>query len=258
MAITSPDNLFSPDAPSPYNLTVDLAAMQTSVQAALNNRPATYRVLTDAQRLALTGGSLFEGLRVWTSDTKLDWIYTGGVWYPITQGDTVIRPASVVGGTIQADGSVNFTAMTVSLNGVFSSRFREYEIRYRTSAKTIADGISVRLRNAGTDSSTGYFYRRVGSSGAGHIEFGTSGGSAFEQDFQGYPVIIKSLTLLQPQAAAFTNAWSSGGLEANNTNGLTNMISFSGQHQVATAYDGFTLSMTAGTMTGNVIVVGRN
>lgn len=38
MVTTSPDGLFSPDAPSQYNLTVDLAAMQVSVQTALANR----------------------------------------------------------------------------------------------------------------------------------------------------------------------------------------------------------------------------
>lgn len=36
MATTSPDNLFSPDGPNAYNLTVDMAAMQSSVQTALN------------------------------------------------------------------------------------------------------------------------------------------------------------------------------------------------------------------------------
>lgn len=84
MATTSPDDLFSPDAPSPYNLTVDLAAMQTSVQAALTSVRGSgqYRVLTNAQRLTLSGPSLFEGLRVRTSDTKVDWIYTDSNWYP--------------------------------------------------------------------------------------------------------------------------------------------------------------------------------
>lgn len=81
MVTTSPDNLWSPNASDPYNLTTDLAAMQTSVQAALTNRPKTYRTgLTDAQRIALPSGERFEGLRVRTTDTKADWLYTGGAW----------------------------------------------------------------------------------------------------------------------------------------------------------------------------------
>lgn len=81
MVTTSPDNLWSPNATDPYNLTTDLAAMQTSVQNALTNRPRTYRTdLTDAQRLALSGSELFEGLRVRVTDTKVDWVYTSGSW----------------------------------------------------------------------------------------------------------------------------------------------------------------------------------
>lgn len=38
MPITSPDNLWSPDPTDPYNLTLHLAQMQTSVQTALNTK----------------------------------------------------------------------------------------------------------------------------------------------------------------------------------------------------------------------------
>lgn len=36
--------------------------------------------LTDAQRVALTGTDLFEGLSIRTTDTKLDWVYTSSAW----------------------------------------------------------------------------------------------------------------------------------------------------------------------------------
>lgn len=82
MATTSPDNIWTPDSGDDYALTVDLAATADTVQAAITNLRASgqYRVLTNAQRLALSGGSLFEGLRVWTSDTKQEWLYTNGAW----------------------------------------------------------------------------------------------------------------------------------------------------------------------------------
>lgn len=85
MATTSPDNLWSPDAVDDYALTTDLAAMQDTVQDALTGIRGglAYRAdLTDAQRIALTGGQLFEGLRVRTTDTKIDWLYTNSTWVP--------------------------------------------------------------------------------------------------------------------------------------------------------------------------------
>lgn len=85
MATTSPDNIWTPDAGDDYALTTDLAATADTVQDAITDlRTKTgYRAdLTDAQRLALSGGSLFEGLWVRTTDTKIDWLYTGGAWVP--------------------------------------------------------------------------------------------------------------------------------------------------------------------------------
>lgn len=83
MVTTSPDNIWSPDAGDAYALTTDLAAMADTVQDAITSLRSGqgYRAdLTNAQRLALTGTDLFEGLRVRTTDTKIDWLYTGGAW----------------------------------------------------------------------------------------------------------------------------------------------------------------------------------
>lgn len=41
MATTSPDNLWSPNPTDPYNLTLDLAQMQSTVQTALNSKQGT-------------------------------------------------------------------------------------------------------------------------------------------------------------------------------------------------------------------------
>lgn len=260
MAVTTPDNLYSPDGTSPYNFTVDAAAMQASVQAALTARPRNYRTdLTNAQRIALTGADLFEGLRVWTTDTKIEWLYTGSAWVSVEGDGNIVRPTSIVGGTQQADGSINFSAVaTVSLNGIFTSRFREYEVRYRTTTKTLSAGISIRLRNAGTDNSTGnYFYRRIGNAGGTAVaEFGQTAGTSFEPDFTATPVIVKSLRLLTPNTATPTVVWSAGGIETDNSINITNTLSFSGVHKTSTAFDGLTLYVAAGTMTGNLVVVG--
>lgn len=268
---TTPGGRFSPGDSDDWDLTTDLAAMQvsnenataTEIAAAIAASPPptlNYRVGTNAQRLALASGSLFEGLRWRTTDLGgQDWLYTGGAWYQVGTTSTIIRPTSVVGGTIQNDGSVNFSAVAaVSLNGVFTNRFREFEVRYRTTTKTTSSGIGIRLRSGSTDNTgaSSYFWRRNGSTGSGFAELQSTGAS-FEPDFQGVAVINKSLHLFQPNVAAFTPVWSSGGLESNNAGLLTNMISFAGQHQVASAFDGITLFVSAQNMTGSVVVIGH-
>lgn len=78
MVTTSPDGLFSPDGPSQYNLTVDLAAMQVSNQAALTNRVRHYTATTVAG-LPTTGlaGSNPSG---WTTNDQREWRWTGTKW----------------------------------------------------------------------------------------------------------------------------------------------------------------------------------
>lgn len=79
MATTSPDDIWTPDSGDDYALTVDLGAMADTVQDALNT-VKTYRVGTDAQRTALSGAALFEGLKFYANDTNLEWVYDGSSW----------------------------------------------------------------------------------------------------------------------------------------------------------------------------------
>lgn len=79
MATTSPDNIWTPDSGDDYALTVDLAATADTIQDALNT-VKNYRVGTDAQRVALSGGALFGGLKFYTTDTNLEWFYNGSSW----------------------------------------------------------------------------------------------------------------------------------------------------------------------------------
>lgn len=77
MVTTSPDSLFSPDDANQYNLTVDMAAMQTSVQSALNNRTRRYTATTVA---ALPTSGVPTGATGWTTTDQVDCTYTGSKW----------------------------------------------------------------------------------------------------------------------------------------------------------------------------------
>lgn len=110
MATTSPDDIWTPDAGDDYALTTDLAAMADTIQDAITaNRVG--RIGTNAQRLALTGADLFEGLTFRTTDTRRDWVYTAGAWVQR------MTPFAMAGGV----ATVNVSETTISFPaGVFT------------------------------------------------------------------------------------------------------------------------------------------
>lgn len=76
MAVTSPDNIWTPDSGDDYALTTDLAAMADTVQDALLNR-STYRMGTDADR---TAASLPNGTLWYSTDTGITYKRLSGSW----------------------------------------------------------------------------------------------------------------------------------------------------------------------------------
>jgi len=81
MALTSPSNLFSPDAGDGYALVTDLAAMQDSVQTALNTRVRTstdYLWANAAARTAQTG--MVAGQKGYQTDTGITYRRNASTW----------------------------------------------------------------------------------------------------------------------------------------------------------------------------------
>lgn len=105
MATTSPDNIWTPDSGDDYALTVDLAAMADTIQDAITAVPRNYRVGTDAQRLAITGGNLFEGLTFYTTNTNIEWFYNGSAWLP---NDTNPTTLSLNSGWVAGDSPIRY------------------------------------------------------------------------------------------------------------------------------------------------------
>lgn len=76
MATTSPDNIWTPDNSDEYDLTVDLAAMATSVQTALEKRANSYKG-TSAQRVAFQSSVRVGDLWQDTNGTQDLYVWTG-------------------------------------------------------------------------------------------------------------------------------------------------------------------------------------
>lgn len=222
MPIT-PGGRFSPGDPDDWDLTTDLAAMQVSNEAATANEIAAaiagatprlnYQVGTNAQRLALSGANLYDGLRFRTTDTRLDWIYTGtptptwkpapGAYVELTAGPVAIPgSAEVAIGTTDRpwtetldpldwrNSSTNPTRITPNVAGL-----------YRVSVQGLwavnASGqryFNVRKNSVSGDVSA-YMYNTAIVSSSGTSGFVTLNGTTDYVDVSAWQNATTSLTL---------------------------------------------------------------
>ena len=176
-------------------------------------------------------------------------------------GMVLLTPSSVdiTGGgsetaTTLANGSVEFTACgTVSLNGVFSADYDNYMVSIRQDSSS-ATSYYYRLRDSGSDNSTAnsyvsqYLYADNTTVAAARV--------TTDKGLLGYlgSVLRNGLTLniygpYLAQPSAWRTVW---------VDDLSNARTYdvAGTHNQSTAYDGFTLIPTAGTITGLVSVFG--
>ena len=88
---------------------------------------------------------------------KVLWKYDGSNWVTGENGMYLIRPTSVVNATVGADGAVipNASVSSISVNGVFTTRYRDYLIRYATRTGTLG-GATFLLRAGGVDHTSDY------------------------------------------------------------------------------------------------------
>lgn len=174
-------------------------------------------------------------------------------------GAALVPPASVAGTGVSLTtlGKVTFTAATsVSLDGVFTGAYDNYEIVFDIPTLTAAALVSFRFRAAGTDDNSGNYSREVVTSSGTTTTTG--------------PTLSDTLTYVT--AAAVLNA--SGKVSVFNAarplakrllafsygvNGSTQVVGQVGTvMNTTTAYDGFTITAASGTMTGTVRVYGFN
>lgn len=177
------------------------------------------------------------------------------------QGSTGVIPTSVAGTgvTVSSSGKVSFSAATsVSINGVFTSSYDSYEVEF-VYTTTAAAATTVRLRASGTDS-TGSVYDRQRLSG---IATTASAASSLAQTSWGVAEAIIGrhqlrFTFENPAAAAITTGVGLVGSVANPMASTSGVSVVMVQHQTASAYDGITLTIASGSITGYARVRGIN
>lgn len=243
MAVTSPDDIWTPDAGDDYALTTDLASMADTVQDAINNVRANgaYRPGLEANRTSTPDP--FDGLLYYSTDTGKLWRYAGSSWYPQTSGLVLLQTVSFT------------TASTVSFTG-FSALFDNYRAVLDIHTSSAAAGATVRLRSGGTDNSaTQYVTQQEWDQGGAHsaqltglstsIPFVPVAGSEHSATMEFFAPFLSRVTRVSGEVDTWITP----------TSGLTS--SFGGRHNVASSFDGFSYLPAGGaTVTGTLSVYG--
>lgn len=262
MPIT-PRGRWSPNDGDEYDLITDLAAMQVSNEEATDTQidaipDSAYRSdLTDAQRLALSGASLFEGLRVRPTDTKREWMYTSGAWISADNGVFLITPtlANLSNATVSADGSILLSNASPSswseIRNVFSSRFRNYLILYTLTGNTTSAGTVRFMNGVSQDASTSYGNARA---------YITTGG-AYTPAYNGGETSGRLIAVNTSGAMSGKMALSDPTDGANNTTAIWDTMggglpSNGGINAAVSVHNGIAFQRNAGTMGGYVKIYG--
>lgn len=168
-----------------------------------------------------------------------------------------VRPTSVAGtgATITGNGTVTAGGGTsVSLNGVFSSTYKSYRIVIEDATLTTGSAqiLSFKLRASGTDSSASYYY--AGTSTNYNAGFANTADRGLNTT-SWYGTIIAvdptgtSIDVFNPNLTKKTSYITFR--SDSRTDGFVGSIG--GYHDVASAYDGFTL-LTSGTNIGSISI----
>ena len=218
-----------------------------------------------AGALTDSGGTIV-GSTVTTAQYQgLQFVYasTGTTWYSVAPNATapglaIVTPTSIAnsGGSASASGgAITFSAVTsLSLNGIFSSLYDVYDLIMPTFSTSAAGIVDVRMRLAGTDNTAASYSRRqVNYYGTTVVGEALSGGTALDAWQGGTSPASAKCQIFSPATATPTMFIYNGGTR---TDGTISTLYGAGAHNVSTAYDGITLFMTSGTMTGTVRVYG--
>ena len=189
------------------------------------------------------------------------YIKTGSGWEQIAstvlavpQGLVPIVPTSFTGGTVSADGTITVSASSaVSLNTVFSSTYDNYLVTYDL---TFSSGVqlSVRLRNSGTDNSSGLYDRgsvwNSSSTASASMATGQTSWNWGTRTFYRGQLIFSN-----PYLASFTTVMAPG-LEYDTATPDIRAVMGQLGHRSASSFDGLTIYPASGTMTGTIKIYG--
>jgi hypothetical protein len=236
MAVTAPG--------SPYVESSDLVANYPGVSESLAERVDLVGVLPFADSTA-RGTALpspTDGQYSYLQDTNATEYYNGSAWVA----------AGATPGLVHINTTTFSAVSSVSLDNVFTSDYENYKIMM-FSTNSVQALLNFRYRASGTDNSGALYYMRGVNQGA--VTTTEVNLVTLHEIIQtGIETTSFTMDLFNPQETKFTsNAYIAGSLAV----GILGMYrTGSGTYGATTAFDGFTLSLSTGNMTGTIRVYG--
>ena len=179
-------------------------------------------------------------------------------------GLVLIKPSTVVGGTDNGKGTVNFSAASsISLNDVFSSTYDNYRIIMNLTTSSTNTSIAWRARVSGADnSSSNYMWNKLlwnSNSTPGTATNGSGGLTTWGYFGEAGQTSATSLVEMEINGMfASTRAKSISSTSTDDgATGIT-QIRWGGGMNVTTSYTSISLIPVSGTITGSVSVYGYN
>ena len=247
---------------TPYVESSDLVANYPAASLALANRVDLVGVLPFATSAARGTAipSPTDGQYSYLQDSNTTQFWNGSAWQTagLTPGLNCITPTSIAnsGGTASASGgAVTLTGVTtISLNGVFTATYDNYEIIFRVLGSA-SDNLSIRMRLSGTDASgANYDYQTFVASSTTLTGLRATGQTSSQIGAIRTAAVEHYVHVSSPALAANTGIFSNVRDVGGGPNAAITISS--SRHSLDTAYDGFTLIPASGNMTGTLRVYG--
>jgi hypothetical protein len=207
---------------------------------------------TTVTRDAAFGGAsekvLAEGQLCYLSASNIVQYYDGAAW-------ATVGPATGAGLVcVQAETAFSAVA-SFTADSLFTSTYTNYKIVVRVQSST-ASSLSFVLRVGGVSSTTAYNDQRLYVDGTNNVAARSSNQSSQRLgDCNGAFFAVQDMNLFSVFTASPTNFM----FYSQTTYGsyaTTSMVPHWGNHDVSTAYDGFSIAVAAGTITGTYTVYG--
>jgi hypothetical protein len=203
----------------------------------------------------------------WDVPTSTDYVKDGATAIE-TLGDDIdatlysVTNGRNVGLSLVSTGTIGSGVTTFSMDNVFTSAFRNYQIIINAGQTQVVDGVQMQLRASGTtETGSNYLFSGIETQASSAtltsrrgfpasnfriaVGSGSSSGSSYNAEVMVY----------QPAIAAATNIFSNASTREPGSLGNV-YVTTAGSHQLTNAYDGFTLSVAgATTMTGGTVQV---